>query len=90
MYHVILTVIFLLSLHDYDAKLYKFTFYGQCEHKITFLFVQLSYRSLEFTPRKIRQHFGQIERDRITTKKFETAPMLFLSDVFAVVAVVVA
>ena len=77
----------MLSLLDYDVKLYKFTLYGLGERKITFCFVQLSYRSLEFTPRKI---FGQIERDRITAKKFETAPILFLSDVFAVVAVVVA
>ena len=82
MHHAFLYISF-PSLYDYDVKMPKFTFCGGREHKTT--------TSLFFswTPEK-NSNIWQIERDGISTIKFEAAWIHFLSDVFMAVTVVAA
>ena len=89
MHHAFL-YISLASLHDYDMNLPIFTFYGGRERKarIFFFFCKVRYSSLEFSE-KIA-NLWQTRIFRIRAMKFETTRIVFLGEVFAAVAVVVA
>ena len=77
------------SLHDYDVKM-PATFCGGREQDKDPFFLFLNFDTVfkNSTPEKIA-NIWRIERDRISTIKFEAARLHFLSEVFVAVAVAV-
>ena len=75
----------LLSLHDYDVKMPSFTYCRGREPKTTTLF-----SLLEFSCTKNCQHWRIEQDDKGTSQLWSSTTSLFLSDVFAAIAVVVA
>ena len=78
--------------HDYNVKLPHFTFCQRREQKTTtfFFFSWTLMQSFRIQLEKKFANIWQIKRDGISVIKFEAEQIHFLSDIFVVVAVIVA